>query len=84
MTAIRFEQSAMTNAYVAVLADLGVKLPVRPSRDNIGTLCDSEGKEFMTVDTNGQMTDNKAVELAEWIAISINTCGGYLGELVTP
>lgn len=77
MTAIQTTTNAMTNAFVSVMADLDVVLPVRASATNIGSILDKNGKEFCTADAGGNMLDPKALALAEWIADAINTCGGY-------
>jgi len=82
MTGQRFDQSAGSDTFIAELAALEVTLPLRLSEEDVGVVLDATGRDFCTVDVNGDRPDEQVSAIASWIVCAVNTCGGYRAELV--
>jgi len=76
----RFESSAATDTFVAELAALDVALPLRLSKEELGVVLDSDGRDVITIDVNGDRPDDQVEAIAQWIACAVNTCGGFRAE----
>ena len=65
--------------FIAELAALNVKLPVNVTSE-VGVIADADDRAFLTVDVNGEREDAEVEQIALWIVLAINTCGGFKGE----
>ncbi|CDX54531.1 conserved hypothetical protein [Mesorhizobium plurifarium] len=73
---------AITNAetteqFVAELAKLDVKLPLNLSETDTGVIVDAEGCGIITIDVNSERPDDQVEQIAGWIVMAVNTCGGF-------
>jgi hypothetical protein len=79
---MRFDTSDAFQTFVDELAKLNVRLPLRVSEEDVGVILDAAGVGILTVDVNGDhCSDLEAVSIAAWIAMAVNTCGGYRAEI---
>jgi len=56
----------------------GVKLPLRPSESECGVVLDADGRDVLTVDSNGFQPDDQVSALATLIAACVNQSGGVI------
>jgi hypothetical protein len=77
MADLRVENPATTQAYVDALAHVDVKLPLTPSADDCGVIVDADGRGIITIDVNNERPDDQVAQIADWIALAVNTCGGF-------
>ncbi|WP_440410693.1 hypothetical protein [Neorhizobium petrolearium] len=54
------------------LADVGVKLPLKVSPDDVGVILDADGFDVITIDVNATRSDDQANAIATLIAELIN------------
>jgi hypothetical protein len=80
MADLRVENPATTEAYVAGLAAVGVKLPLNLSVNDTGVITDADGRGIITIDVNNEMPDEQVEIIALWIVVAVNTCGGFKAE----
>ncbi len=59
-------------AVCAAFLDQGVKLPLRPSDDDCGVVLDADGRDVLTVDSNGFQPDDQVKTLATLICACVN------------
>ncbi|MFC3074662.1 hypothetical protein [Shinella pollutisoli] len=71
------ETNAPRARYAADLLKVGVRLPLTVSDECHATLVDADGRDVLTVDLHRQRSDDEACKIALWIALAVNTCGGY-------
>lgn len=77
---LRFERTKTTDAFVAELRKVGVKLPLRVSDEDIGVVLDADGRDVLAVDVNSERPDDLVEAIAMWIVCAVNTCGGFRVE----
>lgn len=70
--------------FVGALADHGVKLPLLPTEDDIGTLVDADGKPVLVVDVDRQRSDEDVAWIVGMIQVAVNTCGGFIAVRAFP
>lgn len=80
MADLRVENPATTEAYVAALAQVGVKLPLNLSTTDTGVITDADGRGIITIDVNNEMPDEQVEIIALWIVLAVNTCGGFKAQ----
>ncbi len=77
MAELRIENPKTTESFVEWLQQAGVKLPVRPSEEDLGVILDADGANVLVVDDNG-LRDNDDVEVITMaIVLAVNTCGAF-------
>lgn len=64
----------------AAFLDQGVKLPLRPSEDDCGVVLDADGRDVLTVDSNGFQPDDQVKALVVLICACVNEHGSYSPE----
>ncbi|WP_377299769.1 hypothetical protein [Rhizobium sp. SGZ-381] len=57
---------------IAGFADQGVTLPLRLSDEDIGVVLDADGRDVLTVDSNGERPDEQASAIALMIVSAVN------------
>lgn len=57
---------------VAALADLGVRLPLRPHSEDLHTAADATGSAVFVVDHNGERGDEDAIAIAGRLIVLVN------------
>jgi len=77
MAVLRIENVETTDRFLTRLSALNVSLPLHISETETGVILDAAGREVITVDVNGERPDNQVHEIALWIAMAVNTCGGF-------
>jgi hypothetical protein len=77
MADLRIEDPKTTERFVERLRQLSVKLPLRPSEEDTGVILDADGIDVLTVDSNGERSDEEAQIIALMIVLAVNTCGGF-------
>ena len=82
MADLRFEKPETTEAFVQLLADQDVRLPVSLSPGELGVIVDANGRDVCTVDVNSERPDDQVLAIASWIEVAINTCGGFKAEVI--
>ncbi|NGO50481.1 hypothetical protein [Allomesorhizobium camelthorni] len=78
---LRVENPKTTEAFVAALAEQMVKLPLGVSEDEPGVVFDADGETVFVVDVNNERPDDQVEQIAMWIVLAVNTCGGFKLEM---
>lgn len=81
MADLRFEKPTTTEGYVALLADLGIMLPLDLCDEHSGSVIDAAGDEILVADPNSELGDDHARDIALAIILAVNTCGGFKAEV---
>jgi Lar family restriction alleviation protein len=66
--------------FVGALADHGVKLPLLPTDEDIGTLVDADRKPVLVVDVDRERSDEDVAWIVGMIQVAVNTCGGFKAQ----
>jgi len=66
--------------FVSALGDHGVKLPLLPTEDDVGTLTDADGNPVLVVDVNRERSDEDVAWIVGMIQVAVNTCGGFKAQ----
>jgi len=66
-----------TEAFVAALSGLGVKLPLALHDEEVGSVIDADKHEVFVVDVHSELPNEVAEHIASWIVLAVNTCGGF-------
>lgn len=72
--------SEVFTKFVADLATVNVKLPLRLSETDCGTVLDAADEVVFVVDVNRERDDTEVARIALWIILAVNTCGGFKVE----
>ena len=80
MGELRIENPATTDQFVALMEAADVKLPLALHDGDLGVVVDAEGRDVLTVDVNGGRPDEAVEQIAGWIVLAVNTCGGFRAE----
>lgn len=64
----------------AAFSDQGVKLPLRRSETDCGVVLDADGRDVLTVDSNGFQPDDQVKTLAFLICACVNEHAGLSPE----
>lgn len=75
MADLRVENPAITERFVQLLAEQGVRLPLALSREDVGVVADADGRGIITIDVNRELPDDQVHRIAAWIMLAVNTCG---------
>jgi hypothetical protein len=67
--------------FVAALSTLQISMPLTSDPKNPGTVIDAGGTTVLVVDPDSERPDSEAHQLAEWIVLAVNTCGGFRLEM---
>lgn len=59
------------------LSHLDVCTPLRLDPENVGVILDDDGRDFATVDVNGEREDGQADAIARLIVLALNRYGGF-------
>lgn len=78
------DRTNIANDFARQLAQHGVRLPLRHSVEDIGSVLDADGNEVLVVDPNNETPDEQATSIALLIIAAVNTCGGLPAEEVEP
>lgn len=81
MADLRIENPLTTQDFVEALASLDVRLPLKLSPEDLGVLVDAHGRGIITIDVNSERDDAEVEQIAHWIALAVNTCGGFRAEV---
>lgn len=81
MTDLRIDSPQTTEAFVDLLSALNVRMPLALDDENIGAVIDADGRDVLTVDVNSDRKDEEVVQIAAFIVVAVNTCGGFRAEL---
>lgn len=74
---LRIENPKTTEGFVERLRQSNVKLPLRPSEEDVGVILDAEGADVLTVDSNGDRENAEVEIITLMIVLAVNTCGGF-------
>jgi hypothetical protein len=58
-------------------SDCEVRLPLRLSDEDLGVILDADGRDVITVDTNGERPDDQVIAIADLIVRAINDGTGF-------
>lgn len=58
----------------------GVKLPLLPTDDDVGTLMDADRNPVLVVDVNRERSDEDVAWIVGMIQVAVNTCGGFKAQ----
>lgn len=80
MREVRVDAPTLTSDFAAALAALDVKLPLRLSLEEANVIVDDDGEDLLIVEIEAdtRRPDDKAREIAEWMVLAVNTCGGFV------
>lgn len=62
---------------VALFKQADVKLPLHLSDEDIGVILDDDGKDIITVDSNGFRSDERVITITSLVAAAINMFAGF-------
>ncbi|WP_186458302.1 hypothetical protein, partial [Neorhizobium alkalisoli] len=79
-TPLHVTNPATIAQFVGTLADHGVKLPLLPTDDDVGTLVDADGKPVLVVDVDRERSDEDVAWIVSMIQVAVNTCGGFKAQ----
>lgn len=65
-----------TTAFAALLAELGVHLPLRLCDEESGSVLDADGMEVFVIDANRDLSDESATAIGELLVDAVNARGG--------
>ncbi|HEV7251464.1 MAG TPA: hypothetical protein VGN93_31185 [Shinella sp.] len=68
--------SISPTAVVAAFRDVDVALPLRLSDSDIGVILDDEGVDVITIDVNGDRSDDQVTAIAAMIISAVNNIAG--------
>ncbi len=77
---LRVSNPQVSDEFVALLAAQDVKLPLRVCDEDVGVVFDADGRDVLTIDSNGERPDAQAGMIAQWIVLAVNTCGGFQAD----
>jgi hypothetical protein len=80
MAELRIDNPSTTAQFVSLLAALDVKLPLGLHDEDLGVVIDADGCDVFTVDVNSERDDRQVQQIAMWIVLAVNTCGGFRVE----
>lgn len=66
-----------TEQFVAELAKLDVKLPLALHDEEVGSVIDADKREIFVVDVHSERPKHQVEQIASWIVMAVNTCGGF-------
>jgi hypothetical protein len=81
---LRVTNPATVAQFVGALADNGVKLPLLPTDEDVGTLTDADGKPVLVVDVDRERSDEDVAWIVSMIQVAVNTCGGFKAQRRDP
>lgn len=59
------------------LAGRDVAMPLRLDPENVGVILDDDGRDVITIDSNGDRDDDEADEIARIVMLALNKLGGF-------
>ncbi len=74
---LQFTNAETTEQFVAELAKLHVKLPLSLHETETGSVIDATCREIFMVDPNCEWPEAEVEQVALWIILAVNTCGGF-------
>lgn len=80
MSDLRTENPRTTEQFGALLARLDVTLPLALHDEHVGVVIDAGKRDVFVVDVNGERDDGQVTQIALWIVLAVNTCGGFRAE----
>lgn len=81
MADLRVENTATTEAFLKLLHDQDVALPLRLSEEYIGVVLDADGRDVLVVDVNSERPNDQVAMIAGCIMLAVNIYGGFRGEV---
>jgi len=79
-TTLQVTNPATIAQFVSALGDHGVKLPLLPMEDDVGTLMDANRSPVLVVDVNRERSDEDVAWIVGMIQVAVNTCGGFKAQ----
>lgn len=80
MADLHIENLRTTEQFAALLAALDVRLPLFLHEEAVGVVLDADMRDVLVIDVNGERDDDQATQIASWIVLAVNTCGGFRAE----